>query len=134
MTHAVQNPDGLHNPTSFGYSHTARVPAGSELVFVSGQYASDPQGAVVSEVFAEQVERALHNLALALAGQGLELTHVAQLRTYVVGLDFEKLGTISGVVAGIWGETPPTQTLLGVAGLATPDMLFEIEAVAVRPV
>jgi enamine deaminase RidA (YjgF/YER057c/UK114 family) len=27
---------------------------------------------------------------------------------------------------------PPTQTLLGVAALALPEMLFEVDAVAVR--
>lgn len=132
MSHSVLNPNGLHNPSPFGYSHTAHVPAGSELVFVAGQYASDPQGAVVSEVFAEQVDRSLHNLGLALAGHGLDWSAVVQLRTYVVGLDFERLGAISGAVQGIFGDALPTQTLLGVAALATPDLLFEIEAVAVR--
>jgi enamine deaminase RidA (YjgF/YER057c/UK114 family) len=31
------------------------------------------------------------------------------------------------------GDTPPTQTVIGVAGLAMPDILFEVEAVAARP-
>ena len=28
---------------------------------------------------------------------------------------------------------PPTQTVIGVASLATPEILFEVEAVAARP-
>ena len=28
MTQAVLNPAGLHGPVPFGYSHTARIPAG----------------------------------------------------------------------------------------------------------
>lgn len=31
------------------------------------------------------------------------------------------------------GPAPPTQTVIGVAGLAMPDILFEVEAIAVRP-
>jgi enamine deaminase RidA (YjgF/YER057c/UK114 family) len=32
-----------------------------------------------------------------------------------------------------WGTKPPTQTLAGVASLTTPDVLFEVEALAARP-
>ena len=133
MSHVILNPAGLHDPAPFGYSHTARVPAGTELVFVAGQYASSPDGAVVSSTFAEQVRRAFHNLGVALDAHGLDLSHVVQLRTYVVNHDFEKLGAIAEVVQSGWGDRPPTQTVLGVASLATPEILFEVEAVAARP-
>jgi enamine deaminase RidA (YjgF/YER057c/UK114 family) len=33
----------------------------------------------------------------------------------------------------IWGNKPPAQTLLGVASLALPGVLFDIGAVAARP-
>ncbi|MGX2994826.1 RidA family protein [Streptomyces sp. JNUCC 64] len=133
MAHAIVNPDGLHDPVPFGYSHTVAVPAGTELVFVSGQYGSDPDGAVVSADFAEQVKRTFHNLGTALAAHGLVLGDVVQLRTYVVDHDFGKLGAITGAVRENWGGRPPAQTLLGVASLAAPEVLFEVEAVAARP-
>jgi enamine deaminase RidA (YjgF/YER057c/UK114 family) len=50
----------------------------------------------------------------------------------VVGLDFERLGAIGRAVRAGCGDTPPTQTVLGVVGLAMPDILFEVEAVAAR--
>lgn len=131
MAPTIVNPDGLHDPVPFGYSHTAAIPAGSELVLISGQYGSGPDGAVVSPDFAEQVQQAFSNLAVALAAHGLDLTNVVQLRTYVVNPDFAKLGTIGEAVRAGCGETPPTQTVIGVAGLAMPDILFEVEAVAV---
>jgi enamine deaminase RidA (YjgF/YER057c/UK114 family) len=133
MAHAILNPDGLHDPAPFGYSHTATVPAGTELVLVAGQYGSGPDGAVVSADFAEQVGQAFRNLRVALAAHGLDLAHVVQLRTYVVDHDVTKLGPIAGAVRAGWGTTPPTQTLVGVASLAAPDVLFEVEALAARP-
>jgi enamine deaminase RidA (YjgF/YER057c/UK114 family) len=133
MPHTIVNPDGLHNPVPFGYSHTASIPAGTELVLVSGQYGSNTDGAVVSTDFTEQVQQAFHNLGVALTAHELDLTHVVQLRTYVVNLDFDKLGAIGQAVGSRCGDTPPTQTVIGVAGLAMPDILFEVEAVAARP-
>lgn len=131
MSHVIINPDGLHDPVPFGYSHTASIPAGTELVLVAGQYGSGADGSVVSSDFTEQVQQAFRNLGVALAAHGLDLSHVVQLRTYVVNLDFDKLGAIAQAVRGC-GETPPTQTAIGVAGLAMPDILFEVEAVATR--
>lgn len=133
MPHTIVNPDGLHDPVPFGYSHTAAVPTGAELVFVAGQYGSDANGAVVSPAFADQVQQAFANLGVALAAHDLDLGHVVQLRTYVVDPDFEKLGIIGQAVQVGCGATPPTQTVIGVAGLAMPDILFEVEAVAARP-
>ena len=37
MSHTIVNPAGLHDPVPFGYSHTATIPAGTELVLVAGQ-------------------------------------------------------------------------------------------------
>ncbi|MDT0321280.1 RidA family protein [Streptomyces millisiae] len=132
MAHAIVNPAGLHDPVPFGYSHTAAVPAGTELVLVAGQYGSGPDGAVVSNDFTQQVKQTFHNLGVALAAHGLDLGHVVQLRTYVVNHDVSRLGPIAEAVREGWGAKPPTQTLVGVASLATPDVLFEVEAVAAR--
>jgi enamine deaminase RidA (YjgF/YER057c/UK114 family) len=133
MAHTLVNPDGLHDPVPFGYSHTALVPAGTELVLVAGQYGSGPDGAVVSADFADQVKQTFHNLTVALAAHGLGLGDVVRLSTYVVDHDVSKLGPIAAAVRENWGGRPPTQTLVGVACLATPDVLFEVEALAARP-
>jgi enamine deaminase RidA (YjgF/YER057c/UK114 family) len=133
MAHTVINPAGLHKPVPFGYSHSVAVPAGAALVLVAGQYGSKVDGSLVSPDFAPQVQQAFHNLGVALAAHGLDLSHVVQLRTYVVSPDFEKLGVIGQAVRERCGDTPPTQTLIGVASLAMPDILFEVEAVAAGP-
>ncbi|MED7949113.1 RidA family protein [Streptomyces sp. BE303] len=129
---ALTNPAGLHDPTPFGYSHAASAPG--EPVFIGGQYASDESGQVVPGDFAAQVERSFDNLRTALAGVGLGFEHVVRLGSYVVDHDLEKLGVLGKALHAAWGDRLPAQTLSGVASLALPGMLFEIDAVAVRPV
>ncbi|MFI9102956.1 RidA family protein [Streptomyces fildesensis] len=127
----LTNPAGLHDPTPFGYSHAASAPG--ELVFIAGQYASDETGQVVPGDFAAQVERSVANLRIALAGVGLDLEHVVRLGSYIVDHDLEKLEVLGKELHGAWADRLPAQTLVGVAALALPGMLFEIDAVAVRP-
>ena len=129
MAHTIINPDGLHDPTGFGYSHVART--SGDLVFIAGQYASDGEGHVTSQDFAEQVDRSLDNLHTALTAAGLDYEDIVQLRTHIVGHD-AKLEVVADRIARIWGSRPPTQTLTGVAALALPAMLFEVDAIAVR--
>ncbi|MEQ4206365.1 Rid family hydrolase [Actinopolymorpha sp. B17G11] len=128
MSHTLVNPPALHDPVPFGYSHVASV--SGPLVVVAGQYASDADGHVVSDDFGTQVDRSLANLGTALDAVDLDFRHVVQLRTYVVDLDADKLGILVERLERIWGGNPPTQTLLGVAGLALPGMAFEVDALA----
>ncbi|MGW6422220.1 RidA family protein [Nocardia sp. NPDC055053] len=130
MSVEIINPAELHDPTGFGYSHVARVTG--ELVLIAGQYDSDGDGHTTTTDFAGQVDRAFGNLGIALRSAGLDYGDVAQLRTFIVAHDLDKLTILGKKIAEIWGERPPVQTLLGVAALALPGMLFEVDAVAVR--
>jgi enamine deaminase RidA (YjgF/YER057c/UK114 family) len=71
-------------------------------------------------------------LGLALRAAGLDYPDVVRLGTYIVDHDQSKLESLLEVISGIWGDQPPAQTLIGVAALALPDMLFEVDAVAAR--
>ncbi|MCY9786102.1 RidA family protein [Nocardiopsis sp. EMB25] len=130
MAHTLSNPEGLHDPVPFGYSHLAET--SGELVVVAGQYASDAKGGVAVEDFAGQVELAFAHLGTALEAAGLGYRHVVRLGTYVVDHDLGRLEVLGERVHAIWGGKPPAQTLLGVATLALPGMLFEVDALAVR--
>ncbi|TWD74967.1 enamine deaminase RidA (YjgF/YER057c/UK114 family) [Kribbella amoyensis] len=125
----ITNPETLHDPVPFGYSHVAEV---GDLVFVAGQYASGPDGLVTVETFEEQVELAFANLGTALKSAGLDYADVFQLRTYIVDHSGEKLEIVGGVLGRLWGGRPPVQTMLGVAALALPEMRFEVDAIAIR--
>ncbi|PTR37230.1 enamine deaminase RidA (YjgF/YER057c/UK114 family) [Rhodococcus sp. OK611] len=129
MSHSIINPENLHDPVGFGYSHVARTRG--DLVFIAGQYASDGDGHVTSPDFTDQVVQALANLRTVLAAVGLDYRHVVQIRTHIVDHDADKLAVVARLIGEIWGDRPPPQTLTGVAALALPDMRFEIDAVAV---
>jgi len=131
MSQSELNPPNLHRPVGFGHSHVADLTS-KGLVRIAGQYGTGPDGAVVSQDFGEQVELAFVNLGAALAVAGLDYSNVARLGTYIVGHDADDLAVLGGVITRIWGDKPPVQTLLGVASLASPEMLFEVDALAVR--
>ncbi|MEU9670221.1 RidA family protein [Streptomyces bobili] len=127
----ITNPPALHDPTPFGYSHAVSAPG--ELVFIAGQYASDASGTPVPGDFAAQVDLAFDRLESALAGVGLGPEHVVRLGSFVVDHDLTKLETLGKALHARFGERLPAQTLSGVAALALPGMLFEVDAIAVRP-
>jgi enamine deaminase RidA (YjgF/YER057c/UK114 family) len=127
------NPDGV--PDNELYHHVA-VASGSKLIFIAGQVASGADGAVVGgDDLAAQVEQCYFNVASALAGVGATFENVAKLTVYLVDWTPEKMGPfVEGrqramTVLGI--DHAPPLTGIGVAALAEPDLLVEIEATAV---
>lgn len=130
----ISNPEGLYDPSGFGYSHVAQVAPGGKLVFIAGQSGEQPDGSYV-EGFRAQVAQAFHNLLTALHSAGAGVHDVAKLTVYIVDHTEAKLGDYGAELMAAWGEVPtPTCTLVPVPRLALDAMLFEIEAVAVVPV
>ena len=133
MSVQLINPAGLLEPQ--GYVHMA-VATGSRTVHLSGQVARDAAGEPVGAGdLAAQVEQAYSNVATALAAVGGSFADIAKLTVYVVDWDPAKMADLfTGAtrVAERLGIDPvkPT-TLIGVAALGEPDMLVEVEAVAV---
>ncbi len=112
------------------------VATGSKLVFVAGQIAWDAAGATVGAGdLAAQVEQIYLNLGTALAAAGATFDDVAKLTAYLVDWTPDKMPAFLEGAARAFGQlgvdpTPPF-TGIGVATLAAPDLLVEIEAVAV---
>jgi enamine deaminase RidA (YjgF/YER057c/UK114 family) len=126
------NPDGLHkNP---GYSQAVVVTGNVKTVYVGGQNAVDAAGKIVGKGdIKAQTEQVLRNVETALAAGGAKLEHIVKWNVYIV----QGQAPLPGfeVFRRAWGErpNPPTVTVVFVAGLANPDFLVEIEAVAVVP-
>lgn len=127
------NPTGL--PAVDLYRQVS-VATGSKLVFVAGQVAVDAAGATVGAGdYAAQTERCYLNVANALAAAGATLDDVAKLTVYVVDWTPDKMPLLQeGITraAAKLGVTPVAPlTGLGVNALAGPDLLVEVEAIAV---
>ena len=126
------NPDGLHkNPA---YSQAVVVAGNAKTVYVGGQNAVDASGQIVGKGDLEaQTEQVLRNVETALAAGGAKLEHVVKWNVYIV----QGRSVLPGFEAfrHAWGDrpNPPTVTVLFVAGLANPDFLVEIDAIAVVP-
>ena len=119
---------GVHAPVG-PYSHTAVVPAGTELIFISGQVGMRADGSLPA-AFAEQAEVTFQNVAACLAAHGLGVEAVVKLGVYLLpGQDFQAL---RAALERCFGGHRPTSTTVYVPQLAIPKFLVEVEAVAVR--
>jgi 2-iminobutanoate/2-iminopropanoate deaminase len=126
LTHL--NPATLH--TNPAFSQGVRIDSGSLLV-VGGQNGTGPDGDVVSPDLGGQTVQALHNVLAVLAEAGADQRHVAKLSIYLrAGAD-----VTAGyqAAAEVWGPHPTAITVLQVPGFARPEVLVEIDALAVVP-
>ena len=103
-------------------------------VYVGGQNAVDTSGAIVGRGdIAAQTEQVMHNIQAALAAGGASLEHVIKWNIYL--LHGQPLQPGFAVFQRVWNSrpNPPAITMISVAGLANPDFLIEIDAIAVVP-
>ena len=127
---SIVNPDGLFDPSPFGFSHAVVASGGSRLAFIAGQSGEDSSGNR-SPDFAEQVKQSYANLKTALDAVGAAPHQVTKLTTYVVDHDMSKLEPMTIHLKALFGDALPAQTLVPVPRLALDGMLFEVDAVAV---
>lgn len=123
------NPPDMHaNPA---YSQATILPAGARLMVIGGQNAVDQAGAVVGVGdIAAQTGKAVDNLITVLAAAGATLDDLLKVTIYMV--DGQDLRAAFGEWMARWGDrkNPPSVTGIRVAGLARPEYLIEIEALA----
>lgn len=117
-------------PKSVGYSQLAVVTGGA-VVFIAGQVALDKSGNVVGEDdFKAQIRRVFENLKAAVEAAGGTFNDVVKLNSYFLDLshlpDFREVRD-----QYIDVKNPPASTAIQVPRLFRPELLVEIEAVAV---
>jgi enamine deaminase RidA (YjgF/YER057c/UK114 family) len=121
-------PVGVAPAMGNGYSHV--VSGTGRLVVVSGQVAFDEAGAVVRGGAAEQAEQAFENVRRCLAAEGATFDDVVKLTYYVTDIQF--LAEIRAVRDSLMpGAEKPASTAVQVVALALPELLLEIDALAV---
>lgn len=133
MAITLVDPQGL--PTVDVYRQVS-VASGSRLIFIAGQVARTADGAPVGAGdLTAQVEQCYLNVGAALAAVGASFADVAKLTVYLVDWTAEQMPSFTEGVARAAARlgvtaTPPLTGIV-VAALAEPDMLVEVEAVAV---
>ncbi len=109
------------------------VAAGTRTVYIAGQVSVDENGKLIgADSIAGQTTQAMRNIGLALAAAGASFSDVVKITTYVVNYQPEHRAIIGRARAPFFADLPPpASTLVGVAALALPEWLVEIEAIAV---
>lgn len=132
MTKKTLNPPDLFNSRQYGFSQ-AVVATGKRVIYCSGQVAWDEhQDIGAPGDLAEQTRRALRNVERIVGAAGGTLADVVSLRIYIVGEHIRNGGAIRQALLDAFGEeSPPASTWIGVAALANPEFIVEIEATAV---
>jgi enamine deaminase RidA (YjgF/YER057c/UK114 family) len=126
------NPPTLHiNPA---FTNVVQVTGSVKTIYIGGQNAVDTSGAIVGKGdFKAQSEQILKNIQAALAAGGAQLEHVVKWNMYIV--QGQSLQEGFAAFQSVWGDrpNPPAISMAFVAGLAHPDFLAEIDAIAVVP-
>jgi enamine deaminase RidA (YjgF/YER057c/UK114 family) len=119
-------PDGLATPPT--YSHVVKA---GNTVYIAGQVSQNEHGQLVGAGdFVAQATQVFENLGKALASAGAGFEHLVKITVFVTDPRYrEPLSAVRSKYLA--SNALPASTLLVVAGLALPEYLLEIEAVAV---
>ena len=106
---------------------------GSRVIHISGQTSVDVEGKVVGSTHLEQSRLVFRNVLIALAAAGATLDDVAKLNVYIVDYSWDALEALMEAAKEVFGDPYPVTvgTLVGVASLWLPDLLVEVDAVAI---
>jgi enamine deaminase RidA (YjgF/YER057c/UK114 family) len=123
------NPGSLaRNPA---FTQAVVVEGQVKTIYVGGQNAVRPDGTIVGGTLAEQARQALLNVQAALAAAGATLKDVVRWSVAIV----EGQPAAEGFAAfrEAWGDAadPPAISVHIISGLANPQFLVEIDAIAV---
>jgi len=130
MIKEILNPKDVPRPLKPTFSQGVKVTDAKTLVFASGQVALDKDGNLVGKGDAyAQAMKLLENMKRVLNEAGATFDNVVQIKVYLKDMrDFE---AIHRARAHYFLKEPPSSTLVQISQLVHPDMLVEMDAVAV---
>ncbi len=109
------------------FSHIGEIGPNAQVFYLAGQTGTAPDG-TIGEGIEEQVKLVYQNIKTVLKECGMGLENLAKITVYLTSPDFVEIHrsiqkeALEGIV--------PASTLLIVSGLARPQLLVEVEAVA----
>ena len=117
----------------YGFVQANEIGGASRTLICSGQTAVDADGhSAHAGDIAAQAKLAFDNLETVLTQAGFSLADVVRLTIYTTDVDalIGSYGSVAGRLADAGCRS--AQTLLGVARLAFPELMVEIEATAMK--
>jgi reactive intermediate/imine deaminase len=125
------NPAGVLKPLKPHYSNCVRVESGP-LLFIAGQVALDSDGKLIGKGdIRAQAKQVLENIRKIVEANGATMADIVKVTVYV--RDIEAFHSISDIRVGYFPKDGPASAIVEVSGLADPEFLVEIEAVAAVP-
>ena len=119
----------LPAPGGATYSDAVAVETqGTRVVYLAGQTPRERDGSLVPADLAGQTERCFEQIEALLVRHGATLQDVVQITTYLT--DLSRYSDFAAVRGRVFGDSPPTSAVVGVAELLD-GALVEIVAVAV---
>jgi 2-iminobutanoate/2-iminopropanoate deaminase len=115
-------------PPVTGFSHVWQA---GDLLFISGQTSFDETGRLVAPGDIEgQAVRVFENLKIAIESTSGSVRDIVKMNIYAT--EASHYDVIRGARQRFFGDHCPVSTLVIVKALARPELLLEIEAIAVR--
>lgn len=124
------NPYPVSAPFNGIYAHAVATQGAGTFLHISGQVGVDPKGHLPLD-FAGQCRQAIRNVEAALRASGMDLSHVVQMRYYLV--DRSDMEDLVNVRTALLDGLSPAVTTFIVAGLVDEKWRIEIEALAFKP-
>lgn len=117
---------------AMGFNQGEIVTGETRTLYCSGQTATNAEGKPEHDGdMAAQLALSADNLEGVLAEAGMSLADVVRLNVYTTDVDllFQHYGVLASRLGA--AQVAPTTTMLGVARLALPTLMVELEATAV---
>ncbi|MDP6564829.1 MAG: RidA family protein [Alphaproteobacteria bacterium] len=123
------NPKAVHKPLG-AYSHSVRIPANADWLVIAGQVGADARGRVQDGI-RKQAEQAFRNILACLKENGMAKRDLVKFTVYLT--DPRHIEAYRAARKKVIGDaTVPPSTLVIIDGLASPDLLVEVEAMAAK--
>lgn len=130
MAKTTLNPDGL--PVPRGSYSLVNIAQPGRMVFIAGQTASDHEGKVVGVGNArEQTRYVIGKIQRAVEAAGGTMNDVVAMSVFTTDVRYHR--DINETRREVLGANFPTSTMVQVVALARPELLLEINAIAVIP-
>jgi enamine deaminase RidA (YjgF/YER057c/UK114 family) len=128
MAKTTLNPEGL--PVPRGSYSVVTISQPGRMVFIAGQTASDPEGKIVGVGDARaQTRYIIGKIKRAVEAAGGTINDLVAMNIFTTDVRYHR--DINETRREVLGSNFPTSTMVQVVALARPELMLEVNAIAV---